>query len=712
MYTSTQRETPAGISSGSIDALRVELMKMNSQQLQAFAMANQDNAIKLGLAAEADKYKKQHGQEAMALMSGQQQKPPIAQQILQSIGQPLQQPQQPMPPQGQGMPPQGMPPQGVPPQGMPPQMAQGQMPPQGMADGGYVLPEDQGIATLPVGGMDFAEGGIVAFGGGGDVPGYAGSAGSYVDPLATYLKQIGMSPQEFIAKNGIEQQRIRAAAASAPVTSVAPASAPASTSTAAAKSSGLGSLRGAALPLSLGYELFYPSSEAEKKAALPYKLGAQAAVDEQGAKVAAAKETAEAYALRKVNEFEATLPAGKKLSPEARNREVDRLISEKIALEVGKPRQPVDPTGKTSVDPIKSATFKTDKDYGNQPAPANIYTGTAPANIYTGTAPPKSAVEPGLPAIAATKFERTTLPKANATDTMQMYEKEMPKDITDPIAKERQELNNVKTQAAARQVSLFEQEVQKRKPAFEDRLKALDEKEARVTTMADRNLNMALIEAGLAMMSGESPNAFVNIGKGAQVGVKAYAEGQSKIEAAKDKMEEARSRIEEFRRNEDMMTAKERRSYIRDYENTFVAAKELMFQGAKEAYGFKREDVRAAIATQHAREDANAQLASRENMGIAGIQSNENIARANMQNQRSIAAMPSAEERVLSNPALFDKKMQLITASTGMRGDTAYRETWAKSPYLQTQYPNINDYLRAMGVQPTVNLPKDAPVLP
>ena len=163
MYTSTQRETPAGISSGSIDALRVELMKMNSQQLQAFAMANQDDAIKLGLAAEADKYKKQHGQEAMALMSGQQQKPPIAQQILQSIGQPSQQPQQPMPPQGQGMPPQGM----------PPQMAQGQMPPQGMADGGYVLPEDQGIATLPVGGMDFAEGGIVAFGGGGDVPGYA-----------------------------------------------------------------------------------------------------------------------------------------------------------------------------------------------------------------------------------------------------------------------------------------------------------------------------------------------------------------------------------------------------------------------------------------------------------------------------------------------------------------------------------------------------------
>lgn len=159
MYTSTQQGT-SGISSGSIDALRVQLMKMNAQQLQAFATANQDDAIKLSLAAEADKYKKQHGQEALALMSGQQQKPPIAQQILQSIGQPPQQPQQPMPQQGQGpMPPQGMPPQ---------QMAQGEMPPQRMAYGGdVVVPEDQGIATLPVGNMDFAEGGIIGYAGGG-----------------------------------------------------------------------------------------------------------------------------------------------------------------------------------------------------------------------------------------------------------------------------------------------------------------------------------------------------------------------------------------------------------------------------------------------------------------------------------------------------------------------------------------------------------------
>ena len=180
MMTSNPRTS--GIGAGSIDALRVQLLKMSSQQLQAFAMANQDDAIKLGLAAEADKYKKQHAQEAMALMAGQQQQQPISQQILQSIGQP---PQPPMPPQvPQGQAPQGMPPQGMPPQGMPPQG----MPPQGMAEGGYVLPEDQGIATLPVGGMDFAEGGIVGYADKGYVE------GGLTEYINKYAQEYGVDP--------------------------------------------------------------------------------------------------------------------------------------------------------------------------------------------------------------------------------------------------------------------------------------------------------------------------------------------------------------------------------------------------------------------------------------------------------------------------------------------------------------------------------------
>ena len=611
MYTST-RQDPSGIRAGTLDALRVQLLKMSPQQLQAFAMANQDDAIKLGLAAEADKVHKKHAQEYMALQMGQQPKPPVAQQILQSIGQ--------TPP-----PPQGMPPQGMPPQGMPPQ-AQGPMPPQGMADGGYLLPEDQGIATLPVGDMDFAEGGIVAFGDGGEVPGYADGVftgntvpsgaiiigNMYKDPVTGEMKYLPGAEPERTGYEGMSLTDI-----------------------------------GKKLKESIQRKIDTPSQ---------YVTPAELRRKEiEKSNEAAAKQnalTSQAYVPRRSDE-------------------------QQFVSDVAKRNNLLDPTA-TSVN-----------------TPTGIQT-VAPPRADTRAVVSPAQKPAGIPAIAPTKFERTTLPDITVAGQLAEYDRAMPKEIVDPVAKERQEFNDARTQAAARQVSLFEQEVQKRQPAFEERLRKLDEKEARVNTMADRNLNMALIEAGLAMMSGESPHAFVNIGKGAQVGMKSYAEGQAKIEAAKDKIEDARARIEEFRRNEDMMTAKERRALIRDYENTFVAAKELMFQGAKEAYGLKREDVRSAIAAKHANDLAQAQLTSRENLGIASLQSSENIAKAQMQNQLNIAQLPGATERILSSDPLFNRQLQLTTAATGMRGETAIRETWAKSPYLQAQYPNVEDYVRMM----------------
>lgn len=311
---------------------------------------------------------------------------------------------------------------------------------------------------------------------------------------------------------------------------------------------------------------------------------------------------------------------------------------------------------------------------------------------------PKPAAEPGLPSIVPTKFERTTLPSANVEDTLKLYDQAMPANIVDPLAKQREEANAPAIQAAGRQVSLFEQEVQSRKPAFEERLKKLDEKEGRVKSMEDRNVNMSLLEAGLAMMAGDSPHAFVNIGKGSQVGLKSYTEGLAKVEAARDKMDEARARIEEFRRNEDMMTAKERRGVLRDYDNTVSAAQKDMFNGVEKMYGIKRQDITSAIATQFAREDAKAQIESRENLGIAGLRSSENIANLNMKNQRAIAAMPTGLERILGNPELFDKYMKSQTGAANVRAESALRQEWAENPMVRQQYPKIEDYLMANGV--------------
>jgi hypothetical protein len=65
-----------------------------------------------------------------------------------------------------------------------------------------------------------------------------------------------------------------------------------------------------------------------------------------------------------------------------------------------------------------------------------------------------------------------------------------------------------------------------------------------------RNLNMALINAGLAIAGGKSQYALQNIAEGAQVGTKQYQEGLEKLEAAAIERRKQAAMIEEARRAE------------------------------------------------------------------------------------------------------------------------------------------------------------------
>ena len=631
MYTSTQQGT-SGISSGSIDALRVQLMKMNAQQLQAFATANQDNAIKLSLAAEADKYKKQHGQEALALMSGQQQKPPIAQQILQSIGQPPQ--QQPMPQQGQGpMPPEGMPLQ---------QMAQGQMPPQGAADGGYVLPEDQGIATLPVGNMDFAEGGIVAFGGGGGVPGYAGGVFTG-DPVTEYLKKIGLSAQEFINMLPKDQQKIRAAAAAAkpvvpsPAVPVAQSAVPTPV-----KPSGLSSLSRAVAPLAAITDLMYPSSDAEKKASLPYKLGAQSAVDERNTNLAVANENPEDYAARKVAEMEAA--AGKQLSPDARNMAMSNFVKEKIANNVS-----------------KGATFTTEKQL--TPAPAPVISGqdgaspapTAPTadDVYLSglnkllkSSQTAGSVGP-IAKLDAKRYSFTPAEMAEIKpeDFAKAMEAAMPKDPTaSPLDARQQTLNTANVASRQKYADDLAAQFEKQGLAFTDTLNKLTSKEKRVQTMEDNQLGMSMLEAGLNMMAGESPHAMVNIGKGAQAGTKKYMEIQDKVESARDKIDDAKMKIEEFRRNEANMNAREQRLARKDVDDAVSTGAQAMLNLAQQEYNLNRQQAISFVSNSMQMKQFNVGQKNQAEIHNQSTAANIDTAYAQMANADRIAARSTATQ--------------------------------------------------------------------
>ena len=103
-----------------------------------------------------------------------------------------------------------------------------------------------------------------------------------------------------------------------------------------------------------------------------------------------------------------------------------------------------------------------------------------------------------------------------------------------------------------------------------EREKRLKAQEKALEGAEGKNLNMALIEAGLAIMAGNSANAFENIGKGAMVGTKAYTTGMERIQNRKDKLDEAVMALDELRYGEKKASKKE----LRDAEAAVNKAKQ------------------------------------------------------------------------------------------------------------------------------------------
>jgi hypothetical protein len=79
-----------------------------------------------------------------------------------------------------------------------------------------------------------------------------------------------------------------------------------------------------------------------------------------------------------------------------------------------------------------------------------------------------------------------------------------------------------------------------------ERKKRIEEDVAGLKGKKDQNFNMALIEAGLAMMAGNSANAFENIGKGALIGTKAFTEGTERLNREKARLDDALSQLEDL----------------------------------------------------------------------------------------------------------------------------------------------------------------------
>jgi hypothetical protein len=148
-------------------------------------------------------------------------------------------------------------------------------------------------------------------------------------------------------------------------------------------------------------------------------------------------------------------------------------------------------------------------------APAPM--GPGPAQVAKA---PASATG-GIDALLRAEADRQTAAEAEAAKIQQ-----------DALAADR----------AAQQV-----DVEEAGKSYSDRESRLKKREEGMKGEKERNINTSLIEAGLAIMAGESPNALLNIARGARQGLAGYEARLSKINESREKLDDDFSRLYELR---------------------------------------------------------------------------------------------------------------------------------------------------------------------
>jgi hypothetical protein len=189
----------------------------------------------------------------------------------------------------------------------------------------------------------------------------------------------------------------------------------------------------------------------------------------------------------------------------------------------------------------------------------------------------------------------------------------------------------------------------------------------------DKNFNMAIIEAGLAMMSGNSANAFENIGKGALVGTKAYKDGQEKLQARKDKLDEAIFALEDSRFSDKKVDAATKRALNKDVTIAKTNVKKVLADAYMDA------NVTVATAVQNKVVDMHsANTRSVYEQQQAGIRAREGDKAAMARVVAGRSALEEAGKAALDN---FTKENPNATAEEQL----AFIAKLSKSTYAATE---------------------------
>lgn len=196
----------------------------------------------------------------------------------------------------------------------------------------------------------------------------------------------------------------------------------------------------------------------------------------------------------------------------------------------------------------------------------------------------------------------------------------------DPLEGQQKSVNLAAEEAKKKNLANLEEDIKSAGVYGTEREKRISEREGKLTKDEGINAGLAFLQAGLGIMSGTSPFAAVNIGKGAPQGIEAYIKGKERIDTARERLDEARDKLEDIRRNENTMNKREVRAAKNDLENTVLQGQRDLLAGARQAHGQNSQLANTLLGIQTNAEDTARRIASNEKLGVLEAQTRVAIA--------------------------------------------------------------------------------------
>jgi len=331
------------------------------------------------------------------------------------------------------------------------------------------------------------------------------------------------------------------------------------------------------------------------------------------------------------------------------------------------------------------------------PAPGNV----APQARPPAAAPAAAAAAPGITAIAP-----APMTAADAMNAARQFTNVDAQNITsDLMAKQGRVKQENEQNLADYQKGLGA--LPEAYKGYEERLKA---QEAGAGKEKEDAQGMAIFKAGLAMMSGSSPNALQNIGKGALAGAEDYQGALKDLKKAALERDKAFADIENARlafKRDDMKTYQALKDRGQD---RLERVDDKMIDFTSSVLGMNARDA-TQLYTQNVTEIGQNQRSANQ------IKSSEKIAGNQLANQLAIAKMPGAQERLFTVLGGGDPKkgFDYYTSATAEgKGDQVLLAGYAKDPNALAMlkdtdpvlYKAISERLRAQMIPPPPSLDK------